>query len=94
MSKTPFVYRPRTEEQVRRHLAIANWEDGIYQAYRKNTKMLCDYLRSPDLPLDKEKRYALESKMSRPISPAPPSPHATKEMLRFFLDNPRPPQPC
>jgi hypothetical protein len=57
--RTRFVYHTRTREQLLRHIAIGNWDDWIYQAYKKDTKGLCDYLRDPDLPLDEKKREAL-----------------------------------
>jgi hypothetical protein len=66
-----FVYRPRTEEQIRRHLAIANWAHGIYQAYKNDTKALCEYLRSSDLPLDEQKRDDLADLIERRIQLKP-----------------------
>jgi hypothetical protein len=70
MSRTKqFVYRPRTGEQVRRRLAIYGWAKGLYQAYKYNTKALCNYLRSPELPLDDEKRNELADLIGHHIQP-------------------------
>jgi hypothetical protein len=67
MSRTPFVYRPRTLEQLQRRIAIGGWDKGIYDAYKGDAKALCNYLRSPDLPLDDQKRMDLADLIERRI---------------------------
>jgi hypothetical protein len=62
-----FVYRPIPPELVTRRLAIYGWPKGIYQAYKYDTKALCKYLRSHDLPLNEEKRDDLADLIERRI---------------------------
>jgi hypothetical protein len=65
--RPPFVYRPRSLAQVQRRLAIYGWDEGLHQAYKGDAEALCNYLRSPDLPLDERKRDELADLIDRRI---------------------------
>jgi hypothetical protein len=61
-----YVYRRPSAEFMKRNLAILRWPEVLYQAYKKETVKLCDYLRS-DLPLDERKRGELADLIERRI---------------------------
>jgi hypothetical protein len=56
-----------TPESIERHLAISEWSLALHEAYKRDTRKLCAYLRRTDLPLDQDKREQLADLIDRRI---------------------------
>jgi hypothetical protein len=65
--RTPFVYQRRSDEQIRQLLRIGQFDDDIINAHRGDTKGLCEYLETADLPLSQDQREQIAELIRRRI---------------------------
>ena len=67
-----FIYRPRTGDDVRKHLQVGRLSEAIYRAHKRDAVQLIAFLRS-DLPLSQldEHRHMLADLLERFIQSKP-----------------------
>jgi hypothetical protein len=62
-----FVYQRRSDEQIRRRRRMDQFDRDIVDAHRGDTKRLCEYLETADLPLSQDQREQIADLIRRRI---------------------------